>query len=107
MTLKGIIHPVTGTYKQRKLSQQVKNLGNISAKMRNRGHAETLGGQATPFVAQIAASVLILYIINSEDVFHSKPEAFPVFMCYVTSSISCLQIGCSPEMKRYLLKSWV
>ena len=72
----------------------------ISNYFRNRKNVITLSGQVISFAVEFFTSLLILAGIFFHDL--ADPSHQPILLIFASTIISCVQLGTSHEMKRFV-----
>ena len=67
---------------------------------RNRKNVITLSGQVISFAVEFFTSLLILAGIFIDDL--ADPSHQPILLIFASTIISCVQLGTSHEMKRFV-----
>ena len=67
---------------------------------RNRKNVITLSGQVISFTVEFFTSLLILVGIFIDDL--ADPSHQPILLIFASTIISCVQLGTSHEMKRFV-----
>ena len=74
---------------------------------RNRKNVITLSGQVTSFIVEFLTSMIYLAQIFYHDL--ADPSHQPILLIFASTIISCVQLGSSHELKRFvksLIEKW-
>ena len=67
---------------------------------RNRKNVITLSGQVTSFIVEFLTSMIYLAQIFYHDL--ADPSHQPILLIFASTIISCVQLGSSHELKRFV-----